>query len=46
MPEQPLLAVVQRSSDNPMQIEDYLAREHSGEDAADPTAPPAAGGAL
>ena len=24
-----LLAVVQRSSDNPMQIEDYLAREHS-----------------
>jgi bacterioferritin B len=41
-----LLAVVQRSSDNPMQIEDYLAREHSGEDAVDPTAPPAAGGAL
>jgi bacterioferritin B len=41
-----LLAVVQRSSDNPMQIEDYLAREHSGEAAADPTAPPAAGGAL
>jgi ferritin len=41
-----LLAVVQRSSDNPMQIEDYLAREHSGAGAADPTAPPAAGGAL
>jgi bacterioferritin B len=41
-----LLAVVERSSDNPMQIEDYLAREHSGEGAADPTAPPAAGGAL
>ena len=41
-----LLAVVERSSDNPMQIEDYLAREHSGEEAADPTAPPAAGGAL
>jgi bacterioferritin B len=41
-----LLAVVQRSSDNPMQIEDYLAREHSGEAGADPTAPPAAGGAL
>ena len=41
-----LLAVVQRSSDNPMQIEDYLAREHSGDGAADPTAPPAAGGAL
>ena len=41
-----LLAVVQRSSDNPMQIEDYLAREHSGETGTDPTAPPAAGGAL
>jgi ferritin len=41
-----LLAVVERSSDNPMQIEDYLAREHSGADAADPTAPPAAGGPL
>ena len=41
-----LLAVVQRSSDNPMQIEDYLVREHSGGEGADPTAPPAAGGAL
>lgn len=41
-----LLAVVQRSSDNPMQIEDYLVREHSGAAGADPTAPPAAGGAL
>jgi ferritin len=41
-----LLAVVQRSSDNPMQIEDYLVREHSAGDGADPTAPPAAGGAL
>jgi bacterioferritin B len=41
-----LLAVVQRSNDNPMQIEDYLAREHAGKDAPDPTAPPAAGGAL
>ncbi|MGZ4224303.1 MAG: ferritin [Solirubrobacteraceae bacterium] len=41
-----LLAVVQRSSDNPMQIEDYLAREHSGEAGADLTAPPAAGGSL
>ena len=28
-----LLAVVQRSSDNPMQIEDYLVREHSSEGA-------------
>jgi bacterioferritin B len=41
-----LLAVVQRSSDNPMQIEDYLVREVSGGGEADPTAPPAAGGAL
>ena len=41
-----LLAVVQRSSDNPMQIEDYLVREHSSEGGPDPTAPPAAGGAL
>ena len=41
-----LLAVVQRSSDNPMQIEDYLVREHSSEGGADPTAPPAAGGTL
>jgi ferritin len=41
-----LLAVAQRSSDNPMQIEDYLVREHSGEGQPDPTAPPAAGGAL
>jgi ferritin len=41
-----LLAVVQRSSDNPMQIEDYLVREHSSGGTADPTAPPAAGGAL
>jgi len=41
-----LLAVVQRSIDAPMFVEDYLAREHSGSAAADPTAPPAAGGAL
>jgi ferritin len=41
-----LLAVAQRSGDNPMQIEDYLAREHAGQGAPDPTAPPAAGGAL
>jgi ferritin len=41
-----LLAVVQRSSDNPMQIEDYLVREHSSAGGPDPTAPPAAGGAL
>ena len=41
-----LLAVVKRSSEAPNFVEDYLAREHSGGEAADPTAPPAAGGAL
>ncbi len=41
-----LLAVVERSADSPMQIEDYLAREHSQSGGADPTAPTAAGGAL
>jgi ferritin len=41
-----LLAVVQRSADNPMVAEDYLARERGGAEAEDPTAPPAAGGAL
>src|SRR5215471_18841422 len=29
-----LLAVVQRSGDNPMLVEDYLAREHGGAEAA------------
>ncbi|HUA02828.1 MAG TPA: ferritin [Solirubrobacteraceae bacterium] len=41
-----LLDVVRRSVDAPMFIEDYLAREHSGSEGADPTAPPAAGGPL
>jgi ferritin len=41
-----LLAVAQRSGDAPMFIEDYLAREHAGEEAVDPTAPPVAGGTL
>jgi ferritin len=41
-----LLAVVERSSDAPMTIEDYLVRERADAEAADPTAPPAAGGAL
>jgi bacterioferritin B len=41
-----LLAVVERSGESPMFIEDYLAREHGGGEAQDPTAPPAAGGAL
>jgi bacterioferritin B len=41
-----LLAVVQRSIENPMIAEDYLARERGDGEAADPTAPAAAGGAL
>jgi ferritin len=41
-----LLAVVERSADTPMTIEDYLFREHGGAEEADPTAPPAAGGTL
>jgi len=38
-----LLQVVERSKDNPMQAEDFVAREYAGGEAADPTAPPAAG---
>jgi bacterioferritin B len=41
-----LLRVVQRARDLPMQAEEYLAREHPQSEAADPTAPPAAGGAI
>jgi len=41
-----LLAVVQRSRDNVMLIEDYLARESGDENALEAGAPPAAGGAL
>jgi ferritin len=41
-----LLAVVRRSSENPMVVEDYLAREHGSGEATDPTAPPVAGGGL
>ena len=41
-----LLAVVERSADSPMLIEEYLAREHSQSESSDPTAPTAAGGAL
>ena len=41
-----LLAVVERSTDNAMFVEDYLVREGGGGGGADPTAPPAAGGAL
>ena len=38
-----LLRVVQRSADDPMAIEDYMAREHAGGEGEDPTAPHAAG---
>ena len=41
-----LLRVVERSRENPMLAEEYLAREQLGNEGADPTAPPAAGGAL
>jgi ferritin len=41
-----LLSVVERSSDTPMFIEDYLVREQSPGTDDDPTAPPAAGGSL
>ena len=41
-----LLTVVERSRDNVMLIEDFLARETVGDDGEDPGAPPAAGGAL
>jgi ferritin len=41
-----LLNVVDRSKDNPLLIEDFLAREQIGDEGADPAMPPAAGGAL
>jgi bacterioferritin B len=41
-----LLTVVERSKDNVMLIEDYLARETVGDGGDDAGAPPAAGGAL
>ena len=42
-----LLAVVTRAQENPLLAEEYLAREAIGDaGGADPTAPPAAGGAL
>jgi ferritin len=41
-----LLRVVDRARDNPLLAEEYLAREGAGDAAADPTAPPVAGGAL
>src|SRR6478752_2279438 len=41
-----LLTVVERSADNALLVEEYLAREGLGQEGNDPTAPPAAGGAL
>jgi ferritin len=41
-----LLKVVQRSKDNPLLAEEYLAREATAASGPDPTAPPVAGGAL
>jgi hypothetical protein len=41
-----LLAVAERSHDNVMLIEDYLAREAGGESPLEAGAPPAAGGML
>jgi ferritin len=38
-----LLRVVERSREDPMEIENWLAREHAGGEAADPTAPRPAG---
>jgi bacterioferritin B len=38
-----LLQVVERSKESPMTVEDYLAREYSGGEGTDPTAPPIAG---
>src|SRR6185295_13064562 len=40
-----LLAIVERSKQNPLWAEDWLARERSGGASADPTAPAEAGGA-
>ena len=41
-----LLRIVERAKDNPLMIEEYLAREGIGDEGDDPTAPVAAGGAL
>ena len=41
-----LLAVAERSTDRPADIEDYIAREHSGGEASDPTAPRPSGGGV
>lgn len=41
-----LLEVAERTRENPMTMEEFMAREHPGDEPADPTAPEAAGGAL
>jgi bacterioferritin B len=41
-----LLAIVERAGDNILLAEEYLARQQVGDAGVDPTAPPAAGGAL
>jgi bacterioferritin B len=41
-----LLRVVERGRENPLLVEEYLAREHADDGRDDPTAPPAAGGTL
>jgi bacterioferritin B len=40
-----LLRVVERSKDDPMEVENFMAREHPGEAGDDPTAPNPAGAA-
>jgi bacterioferritin B len=40
-----LLRVAERSGEDTASIEDFIAREHSGDEGADPTAPQAAGAA-
>jgi ferritin len=40
-----LLRVVERSKDDPMDIENFMAREFGGDEGSDPTAPAAAGAA-
>ena len=39
-----LATVARRCRDDVMELEEYIAREHGGAEAEDPTAPPAAGG--
>ena len=41
-----LLTVVERAADQPLDLEEFLAREGLGEEGDDTTAPTAAGGAL